>query len=43
MRDVPMAVFDQSPAPRVALLDAYQATDFFKLAYSVTSTLSCSH
>ena len=34
LRDVPMAVFDQShSAAARALLDAYRVTDYFKLAY----------
>lgn len=38
VRNVPLAVFDQdrSPASR-ALLDAYRAADYFKLAYDVDS------
>ncbi len=38
IRDMPMAVFDQShTAESRALLEAYQATDFFQLAYAVGS------
>jgi len=38
IRDMPMAVFDQShSAESRALLEAYQATDFFQLAYAVRS------
>jgi len=38
VRDVPMAVFDQShSAEGRLLLDAYRAADYFKLAYSVGS------
>jgi ABC-2 type transport system permease protein len=38
VRDIPMAVFDQShSAEGRALLDAYRAADYFKLAYSVGS------
>jgi ABC-2 type transport system permease protein len=38
VRDIPMAVFDQSQsAEGRALLDAYRAADYFKLAYSVGS------
>jgi ABC-2 type transport system permease protein len=38
VRNVPLAVFDQdhSPAAR-ALLDAYRAADYFRLAYDVSS------
>ena len=38
VRNVPMAVFDQSRGPQArALLDAYRAADYFKLAYFVNS------
>ena len=38
LRDVPMAVFDQShTAAARALLDAYRVTDYFKVAYEVGS------
>ncbi len=38
LRDVPMAVFDQShTAAARALLDAYRVTDYFKVAYVVGS------
>ncbi|MCX6078792.1 MAG: ABC transporter permease [Chloroflexi bacterium] len=38
VRNVPMAVFDQSRGPEArALLDAYRAADYFKIAYSVGS------
>ncbi len=38
VRNIPMAVFDQShSAEGRALLDAYRAADYFKLAYSVGS------
>ena len=38
IRDMPLAVFDQShSAEGRALLEAYQATDFFKLTYRVGS------
>jgi ABC-2 type transport system permease protein len=38
LRDVPMVVFDQSHSPAArALLDAYRATDYFKVAYFVGS------
>lgn len=38
LRDLPVAVFDQSySAESKALLDAYQATDYFLLAYSVNT------
>jgi ABC-2 type transport system permease protein len=38
VRNIPLAVFDQdrSPASR-ALLDAYQAADYFRLAYDVSN------
>jgi ABC-2 type transport system permease protein len=38
VRDIPMAVFDQShTAEGRALLDAYRATDYFEIAYMVAS------
>jgi ABC-2 type transport system permease protein len=38
VRNVPLAVFDQSRTPQSrALLDAYRAADYFSLAYSVGS------
>jgi ABC-2 type transport system permease protein len=38
VRNVPLAVFDQSRGPAArALLDAYRAADYFKIAYSVGS------
>ncbi len=38
VRNVPMAVFDQSRGPEArALLDAYRTADYFKLAYIVDS------
>lgn len=38
VRDLPLAVFDQShSAEGRALLDAYRATDYFKLTYTVRS------
>ena len=38
VRNVPMAVFDQSRGPEArALLDAYRAADYFKLDYFVNS------
>jgi len=38
VRDLPLVVFDQSHSPEGrALLDAYSAADYFKLAYSVGS------
>ena len=38
VRNVPLAVYDQSHSPEArALLDAYRAADYFKLAYSVGS------
>ena len=38
VRNVPLAVFDQSFSPEArALLDAYRAADYFKIAYSVGS------
>ena len=38
VRNVPMAVFDQSRGPEArALLDAYRAADYFKLDYFVSS------
>jgi len=38
VRNVPMAVFDQSQSPESrALLDAYRAADYFRLAYAVGS------
>jgi ABC-2 type transport system permease protein len=38
VRNVPLAVFDQSlSAESRALLDAYRAADYFKVAYSVSS------
>ena len=38
LRDIPMAIFDKShSAESRALLDAYQATDYFKQAYSVST------
>ena len=38
VRDLPLAVFDQSHSPEGrALLDAYSAADYFKVAYSVGS------
>ncbi len=38
VRNVPMAVFDQSRGPEArALLDAYRAADYFKLNYFVNS------
>lgn len=38
VRNVPMAVFDQSRGSEArALLDAYRAADYFKIAYSVGS------
>jgi ABC-2 type transport system permease protein len=38
VRNVPLAVFDQSHSPEArALLDAYRAADYFKLAYTVGS------
>ena len=38
VRDVPLAVFDQSHSAEArALLNAYQVTDFFQLAYVVNS------
>ena len=38
VRNVPMAVFDQSRGPEArVLLDAYRAADYFKIAYSVGS------
>ena len=38
VRDLPLAVFDQSHSPEGrALLDAYRAADYFKVAYSVGS------
>jgi len=38
LRDLPIAVFDQShSAESMDLLDAYQATDYFLLSYSVNS------
>jgi len=40
VRDIPMAVFDQSHSVEARqLLDAYRVTDYFKLAYSVGSDL----
>jgi len=38
VRNVPMAVYDQSRSPEArALLDAYRSTDYFKIAFSVGS------
>ena len=38
VRNVPLAVFDQSHSPEArALLDAYRAADYFKVSYSVES------
>lgn len=38
VRNVPLAVFDQSRGPEArALLDAYRAADYFQIAYSVGS------
>jgi ABC-2 type transport system permease protein len=38
VRDIPVAVFDQSRSPEGrALLDAYRASDYFKLAYTVNT------
>jgi ABC-2 type transport system permease protein len=38
VRNVPLAVYDQSRSPEArALLDAYRAADYFKIAYSVGS------
>jgi len=38
VRNVPLAVYDQSRSPEArALLDAYRAADYFKVAYSVGS------
>ena len=38
VRNVPLAVFDQSHSPEArALLDAYRAADYFKVAYAVSS------
>jgi ABC-2 type transport system permease protein len=38
VRNVPMAVFDQSRGPAArSLLDAYRAADYFRLAYDVDS------
>ncbi len=38
VRNIPVAVFDQSHSPEGrALLDAYRASDYFMLAYSVNS------
>jgi ABC-2 type transport system permease protein len=40
VRDLPMAVFDQShSAESRTLLDAYRATDYFKMSYFVASDL----
>lgn len=40
VRDVPVAIFDQSHSTDSrALLDAYRASDYFKLAYAVGSDL----
>ncbi len=44
LRDVPMAVFDQShSAAARALLDAYRVTDYFKLAYFAGSEAELRH
>ncbi len=38
VRNVPLAVFDQSHSPEArALLDAYRAADYFQIAYDVSS------
>ena len=38
VRNVPLAVYDQSHSPEArALLDAYRAADYFKVAYSAAS------
>ncbi len=38
VRNIPVAIFDQSHSPQGrALLDAYRASDYFKLAYAVNS------
>ncbi len=38
VRNVPLAIFDQSHSPEArALLDAYRASDYFEVAYSVGS------
>src|SRR3972149_2474979 len=38
VRNVPMAVFDQDRGPAArALLDAYRAADYFRIAYDVDS------
>ena len=38
VRNVPLAVYDQDRGPkRRALLDAYRAADYFKIAYDVSS------
>lgn len=38
VRNVPLAVFDQSYSPEArALLDAYRASDYFEVAYAVAS------
>jgi ABC-2 type transport system permease protein len=38
VRNVPLAVFDQSHSPEArALLDAYRAADYFRVAYAVNS------
>jgi ABC-2 type transport system permease protein len=38
VRNVPLAVYDQSRSPEArALLDAYRAADYFKVAYSAAS------